>query len=224
MNPAQATPVIQIDYYTDVLCVWAWIAQARLEEVERQWGSRVSVRHRYVDIFGDTHSKIPRQWGERGGFEGFADHVRESAAPFEHCPVHPDLWRRVRPRSSLQAHLVLKAVATIAGQGAVAALAVRIRHAFFAEARDVGDLEQLLLLAQAVSVDIESLRRALRDGSAAAALSDDLRQATEQGIRGSPTWVLNEGRQLLYGNVGYRILAANIEELLRHPGTGASWC
>lgn len=224
MTTAQETPAIHIDYYTDVLCVWAWIAQARLEEVERQWGSQVSVRHRYVDVFGDAHGKISRQWGERGGFEGFAEHVLASAARFEHCRVNPDIWARVCPRSSLQAHLVLKAVETIHGQPTVADLALRIRNAFFGEALDISDLEQLLALAQDISVDVDALRRALRDGSAAAALSADLRQAAEQGIKGSPTWVLNEGRQLLYGNVGYRILAANIEELLRHPGTEASWC
>lgn len=42
-----------IDYYTDMLCVWAWIAQPRLEELQRQWGKQIEVRHRYVDIFGD---------------------------------------------------------------------------------------------------------------------------------------------------------------------------
>ena len=55
-------------------------------------------------------------------------------------------------------------------------------------------------------------------------MSTDLRDATDQGVKGSPTWVLNEGRQLLYGNVGYRILNANIEELLKNPGNEASWC
>ena len=29
---------------------------------------------------------------------------------------------------------------------------------------------------------------------------------------------------VLFGNVGYRILSANIEELLKHPGAEASWC
>jgi predicted DsbA family dithiol-disulfide isomerase len=57
-----------------------------------------------------------------------------------------------------------------------------------------------------------------------AALSSDQRSAQDLGVRGSPTWVLNDGRQMLYGNVGYRILQANIEELLRQPTGEASWC
>ena len=45
------------------------------------------------------------------------------------------------------------------------------------------------------------------------------------GVKCSPSLVLNEGRQTLYGNVGYRIIEANIEGLLREPAAGAaSWC
>ena len=44
-------------------------------------------------------------------------------------------------------------------------------------------------------------------------------------IEGSPTFVLNEGRQKLYGNVGFRIVEANIAEMLRQPDPDqASWC
>ncbi|MEZ5483114.1 MAG: hypothetical protein R3E73_13460 [Porticoccaceae bacterium] len=32
---------------------------------------------------------------------------------------------------------------------------------------------------------------------------------------GSPSYVINGGRQTLYGNVGYRVLRANIDELLK---------
>lgn len=224
MRQNSTTPPITIDYYTDVLCVWAWIAQVRLEEVHRQWGERISVRHRFVDIFGDCHRKIPGQWGEADGFEKFGAHVADSAARFEHCQVNPAIWTRTRPRSSMQAHLLLKAVEALAGQNAVEAAALRIRRAFFVDARDISDMALLLELAAQEGLDQASLQDALRDGRASAKLSSDLRAATEQGIKGSPTWVLNEGRQLLYGNVGYRILSANIEELLKHPGAEASWC
>lgn len=36
--------------------------------------------------------------------------------------------------------------------------------------------------------------------------------------------VEREGRQVLYGNVGYRILNAHIEELAKTPTLEASWC
>jgi hypothetical protein len=44
-------------------------------------------------------------------------------------------------------------------------------------------------------------------------------------IEGSPSFVLNDGRQKLYGDVGFRIIEANIQELLRAPARDqASWC
>lgn len=43
---------------------------------------------------------------------------------------------------------------------------------------------------------------------------------------GSPAYVFNDGRQLLYGNVGYRIIASNLRELMSaHRVEGEpSWC
>ena len=106
----------------------------------------------------------------------------------------------------------------------MASLALQVRRAFFVEARDISELGLLLELAQDSGCDPAALRQCLDNGSAIAAYSTDLRRAAELGVRGSPTWILNGGRQVLYGNVGYRILNANIEELLRHPQDEASWC
>jgi hypothetical protein len=57
-----------------------------------------------------------------------------------------------------------------------------------------------------------------------ASLSQDLRTASATGVKGSPTWALNDGRQVLYDNIGYRILSANKEELLANPENETSWC
>ena len=44
-------------------------------------------------------------------------------------------------------------------------------------------------------------------------------------IEGSPTFELNEGRQKLFGNVGFRVIEANVREVLRDPNQDqASWC
>jgi predicted DsbA family dithiol-disulfide isomerase len=222
--PTGAPAPAVIDYYTDALCVWAWIAQPRLEELQRQWGGQIAVRYRYVDIFGDSHNKISQRWGAQDGFEKFSAHIRHSAAPYPDTPVHADLWTLQRPRSSLPAHLMLKAIGIISGDEMVQVMALRIRHAFFVEAQDIGQLALLYELAKEQELDTDALRSCLMDGRAMAGLSNDQQSARELGIKGSPTWVLNEGRQILYGNVGFRILNANIEELLRYPGNEASWC
>ncbi|MEZ0149255.1 MAG: DsbA family protein [Candidatus Reddybacter sp.] len=46
-----------IDYYSDILCVWAWIAQRRIDELKQTFGAALEFRYRYVDIFGDTQTK-----------------------------------------------------------------------------------------------------------------------------------------------------------------------
>ena len=102
--------------------------------------------------------------------------------------------------------------------------ALLARQAFFCEARDISHRDVLLEIAEQAQLNLTPLQQALADGSAMAGLSDDLRSAGEQGVKGSPTWVLNEGRQVLYGNVGYRVMEANVTELLENPEDRASWC
>jgi predicted DsbA family dithiol-disulfide isomerase len=216
--------LIGIDYFSDVLCVWAWIAQPRLETLQKQWRERIRVHHRYVDVFGDCHSKIPAQWGGDNGFEKFSSHVVHSAGLYEDSPVNPQVWRSARPRSSMPAHLVLKAAQLVADGDAQEALAARIRSAFFCEAKDIGDMEELMEHCVECGLDVAAIQQVMRSGEAMGALSGDLRAAQIAGVKGSPTWVLNEGRQMLYGNVGYRILNANLEELLNHPADESSWC
>ncbi len=219
-----APPNVVVDYYTDVLCVWAWIAQPRLEKLCDEWRDQLTVRYRYVDVFGDAHTKIHGKWGAQDGFDRFAEHVQQAGADHIHTELHADLWRVTRPRSSLPAHLVLKAAALVAGNAAEETLALALRRAFFCEASDISDMDVLLAVADAAELDADELRKVVRSGEALAGLSADMRDAQSLGVRGSPTWVLNDGRQLLYGNVGYRILQANVEELIHNPEGDASWC
>jgi predicted DsbA family dithiol-disulfide isomerase len=213
-----------IDYYTDILCVWAWIAQPRLEELQKQWQDKIQIRHRYVDVFGDAHTKIEQRWGPQSGFEKFSAHLIHCAEPFTDTPVSRAIWSEQRPRSSMPAHLLLKAVDIVCGGDAVKTLAKHLRRAFFVESQDVGNLDTLFDLAAQHGLDASALKASIMDGRAMAKLSADQQNARELGIKGSPTWVLNDGRQTLYGNIGYRILNANIEELLKRPQSEASWC
>ena len=214
---------LAIDYYTDVLCVWAWIAQRRTEELKSAWGDKIDLRYRYVNVFGDTQTRIGDGWAEKGGFAGFGEHVYESAEPYDNAPVNPAIWSKVRPKTSANAHLVLSAVAVESAEAA-ARLAAQIRHAFFVDARDIGDLAVLFELAAENDVDADKIRALVSDGDAAASLMQDYQSAAAANIAGSPSWVLNDGRQKLYGNIGYHVLNANVEGLFEGHTTDASWC
>lgn len=80
-------------------------------------------------------------------------------------------------------------------------------------------------LAEPLGVDIHAIEERIHDGTAFASLAANYQDAYKLRIEGSPSFVLNEGRQKLYGNVEFRIIDANIQELLRVPGGDqASWC
>ncbi|HIG42860.1 MAG TPA: disulfide bond formation protein DsbA [Gammaproteobacteria bacterium] len=213
-----------IDYYSDVLCVWAWIAQRRLDELQTQWGDKIQVRHHYLNLFGDTRTRMQKQWGEKGGYTGFAEHVLTSASPFENAPVNPLIWQQNQPLTSANAHLLLKAVSIIHGEHKETEFALNLRQKFFIDAVNIGEMGVLKSLAEDEGFDVHSLQQVTDSGQAPAALMTDYQAALDQGIKGSPSWVMDNGRQILYGNVGYRVLQANVEELINQPQQEASWC
>lgn len=215
--------------FTDVLCVWAYAAQIRLDELHEQWGEKVKVEHHFIEVFGDTASRIGEGWKKKGGFIGFGKHVVEVGEQFPHVEINPAVWETCRPASSGNAHLILKAVQVLQQDGVVdegtcAALAWRIRLAFFRDAQDIGDASVLSGLAREQGLDEAAIEVVLRSGRAVAGLCRDAELRDQHQLSGSPSYVLNDGRQKLYGNVGYRILDANVRELMEQPDDQASWC
>lgn len=218
------TEPLVVDYYTDILCVWGWIAQRRIDELQQQFGDRVRLEYHYLDVFGDVPSKMANQWAARGGYDGFAEHVIRSADGFEDAHINPNIWTKVRPVTSANAHMILKAVRLCEGSQASADFALVLRKAFFIDACNIGELPELYRLLEDSGLDTSGVKEAVADGSALAALMGDYQQARQQSLKGSPSYIIDNGRQTLYGNVGYRVLHANIEEQLRCPEQEASWC
>lgn len=229
---------VRLAYFSDVLCVWAYVSQVRLDELRRTFGDRIELRCHYLPIFGCTERRVGEKWRERGGYEGYGAHVLEVCREFPHVQVHPQVWRSVRPCTSALAHAVLKAAELLAragmlpaepqerlgGRTVCEAFAWDVRCAFFRDDRDVSSLRCLFDIAEAAGIAAEALAERLEDGSAMAEVCRDAELAEAYRIEGSPTFLLNEGRQKLYGNVGYRILEANVREVLERPHDRASWC
>lgn len=215
---------LEIAYYSDVLCIHAYATEARIDALLAEHGGDVRLERRFCSSFGNTESKIGQGWKQKGGWEAYAAHVQEIAARVPHVEVGADVWRGVRPVTSHSAHVFLKALQMVDGPTSDAATWA-LRRAFFAEARDVADWEVQREVAEAAGADVDRAQALMRDGRAFAALAADYDKAVEQKIEGSPTFVFPEGREKLYGDVGYRIISANVTELLRAPSPDApGWC
>ena len=220
---------VRIIHFTDVLCVWAYVSQIRCDELATKFEGRVEFDTRYFQVFGDVAGKIEKAWAKRGGIAAYAEHVHGVAEGFPHVRLHDDVWVKNTPPSSLPAHLALCAVRTLEGAGEAAGgttpkVAWAMREAFFTECADVSRRSVLLDCAERAGVAPAALEPLLDEGRAHAALSADLELARELDVRASPTLAFNDGRQRLAGNVGYRILEANVRELIERPEGESSWC
>lgn len=100
----------------------------------------------------------------------------------------------------------------------------RLRQSFFRDNKNISQLDCQLALAAEMGLPCDRLVELLHDGAAMAALCRDTDLCQEYGVAGSPSYILNEGRQKLYGNVGYKVIAANVQEVLNQPQHQASWC
>ena len=153
--------MIRIDYFSDVLCVWAYLSQIRLDELKKNHGRQIEIHYHFIPLFGCTENRIGHGWKDRGGYPGFGVHVKEVGAGFPHVNVHPDIWVRIRPRSSANCHLFLKAVQLLeeemllpasgsyeaSGNSVFEELAWRVRLAFFRDNRDISRLDCLYAMA-----------------------------------------------------------------------------
>jgi predicted DsbA family dithiol-disulfide isomerase len=231
------TPV-KISYYSDVLCIWAYLAQRRVDQLTLDFGDRISIDVHYCSVFPDVFGKMETSWATKGGFEGFHHHIHEVAQKFPHIEVHPRLWLDTRPRTSASAHMFLKAVEQVeqdqSGKNSDAIpyqqrLSTRaawaLRLAFFANARDISDWQVLAEIAGEIGVDYALVDAHIQSSQAITQLAADYDQSQKLGVVGSPTFLMNQGRQKLFGNIGYRLLEANVHELLHNTQADeASWC
>ncbi|HXX05130.1 MAG TPA: DsbA family protein [Xanthobacteraceae bacterium] len=225
--------VVEVTHFSDVLCVWAYISEVRIDALKRKFGGSLQLKYQFCSVFGDTARKIKSAWKDKGEYEGFNSHLRHVAEKFPHIEVHPEIWLKTRPPSSASPHLFLKAVQQweqesgkpAGGANVFERVTSALRRAFFRDCKDISRWNVQCAIAQSLGVDIDAIERLIHSGAAFARLAADYQDAEKMRIEGSPSLVLNEGRQKLYGNVGFRVIEANIEELIREPRPDdASWC
>lgn len=228
---------VKVVHFSDLLCVWAYVGQANLYRLVHEFGDKVEIEIHFCSVFPDAQTKIESQWRGRGGFDGYGDHVKSIAARFDNVVVHDDVWRKVQPRSSASPHLFIKAVELLEqdadpksgeapfGDRLSIKAAKELRTAFFVDAQDIANWGAQRAISGKIGLNFDEVLNKIETGEAIAQLAADYELAQSLGVKGSPTYILNEGRQRLFGDISYGILAANINELLvNRRGDDGSLC
>ena len=229
---------VEVTYFTDVLCVWAYVAQIRIDRLQQTFGDRIRFEDHFIPVFGSVNSLLEKNWAPKGGLDAYSEHVKSIGRKFDHIEINPAIWTSNIPASSSNCHLFLKAVQLLSLRGELAEHAGEnsaqknifeqavweIRLAFFRDLVDVSSADSQMGIAERLGLPLMKIEALLKNGEAFAALHDDFQLKEKFRITGSPTLLFNEGRQMIYGNVGYRVIEANMQELLNQPDSQASWC
>ena len=54
-------PII-VSHFSDVLCIWAYIAQARVEQLKSTFQDKIDIQYHFITIFGDVERKLATNW------------------------------------------------------------------------------------------------------------------------------------------------------------------
>lgn len=227
--PTGAPEPLHFGYWSDPLCIWAFVAQPKLEHLLERFGERLRADYHVVPVFGSVGWRFREgPWAE-AGVEGRVAATARVAASFGHPEVTGEVWRSACPASSWGPGTALKAVSVLQDAGLVGPQAFAhyqwaLREAFFVDNRNVSERTAQLEVAEQCHIPRAPMCAALDDGRALALLWEDTERKDKLGIQGSPTFVFDGGRAMLYGNVSEEIVLATAEALVGPEAPGCSAC
>lgn len=220
---------VDVTYWSDPLCIWAYLAQDKLDALVNAFGSRVRIKHRVVPVFGSVPWRFAEGNWKDAGPEGRRAATVRVARRFGHEEVTGDGWVTDAPASSWTVGAAVEACAILEEVGAVpegsaGAYGQALRHAFFVDAKNTARRTVQSEVAAAQGLCWADLETVLNDGRADAKLWEAHLERERLGIQGSPTWVFDGGRGVLYGNVSEGVLRATLDELVLGEEPGQSRC
>lgn len=220
---------LSFEHWSDPLCIWALVGQPKLDRIVEELGDKLDVEHHVVPVFGSIPWRFREGPWAPAGVEGRVEATRTIAAQHGRSDVSGECWVRDCPASSWSAGVAVEAVLLLEREGRVprgtgAAYHRLVRERFFVTAANVAKRDVQLAIAEELGIERAGMEAHIDDGSAIGALWEDIRRKEQLCIQGSPTFVFERGRAMLYGNFAYGILRATVDELVRGLDVGASRC
>jgi len=214
---------LKFSYWSDPLCIWALVAQQKLDRVLGELGEHVRVDYRVVPVFGSVPWRFTHGPWAKDGVDGRVLATRQIAEHGGRADVSGECWRRAMPASSWAPAMAIKAAFAL-DEEVGPSYQRALRERFFVGEANIALRAVQLEVAEELALPRGPIERRLDDGSALAAVCEDHAEKERLRIQGSPTYVFDGGRAMLYGNFDYGILRSTVEELVRGAGPGASAC
>lgn len=173
--------------WTEYYCPWSYLAAVRLHAIMPEFHGRATLRIRPFPLELIDGEAAPRDVLEQ---EWWLAAIQEPAAAF--APYRGDDW----PVTTLPA---FEAAWCAARQGdeAHATYDLRVRHAFFAEGRNIGRRDVLQEIAEETVLDRERFEHDFNSGEGRPAVEEEARLGRERyRVRGTPTLMLANGTRL----------------------------
>ncbi len=201
---------IDIDIWSDVMCPWCAVGQARLERALALTGGEIAATIRWMpfelnpdappegkpqaahlaEVYGRTPAELAAMRAQLEETAAAAGFSMEYAG--EGDPPEPMMW------NTFEAHCLLRWALSAAGPEAQTRLKSALFAAHFQQRRNVSDRAVLLDIAAAQGLDRAAAGEALADDALGIAVKLEERRARENGITAVPTFVINN-RYMLQG-------------------------
>jgi predicted DsbA family dithiol-disulfide isomerase len=192
--------------YSDYVCPWCYIGLQRVERLQQEYP--VDVEWRPFEL----HPETPRGGAQLAGRHGSSARAAAYANNILALAREAGLEMRM-PNVVANSHLSLEAGEFARERGGFDSYHPALFRAYFEDARDIGDPDELCDIAKACGVDDQGLRQALADGTFRDRIDQITEEARADEILSTPTFIFEGGFRLV-GAQDYAVFASVTSRLL----------
>lgn len=199
----------KVTVYSDYICPFCFIGKERVDRLEKKFS--VDMEWKGFEI----HPETPPHGSDLASLGFDEDRVRAIHSRVQAMSEEAGLKLSFPSRIS-NSRLALHIAEFAKEKGRFKEYHEAVFRAYWQEGKDIGDKEHLFALAAQAGLDLEELESYLKSGKAADKLKRHLKEVTEYGIDGVPTFVI--GNKMVVGAQPYEVLERVLIQELSHDG------
>jgi predicted DsbA family dithiol-disulfide isomerase len=184
---------VSVHVWSDIACPWCFVGKRRLEKGIAEYGGPVTVEYHSFELAPDTPvdfdgNEVDFLAAHKGMTPGQAQRM---LTEMTHLAARDGLrydFAALRHTRTLFAH---QALHHAKARGRQPELAEVLFSAYFERGRHLGHVDELAALAAEAGLDADETAEALRAGTYADAVAQDLEIARQLGVTGVPFYVID---------------------------------